>query len=311
MKPVQVTKWPTDQCDIHQENFDHIFAPLNDSGKQFFIKPFIAIQTEEQAKILIDAARFNYYKTQKIQDIPVYFLAADSTFFELLAAATDYFLYDHTLNNRIIARILDILDTTSVDRPTYTAFVSQKLKISPRKTVTEKYRAFNRIITPISDYLIIKKAPLKAWEYIAMSSTDDQQFYAQLIADLKPSLSNLLEFIENLTEINKLNAQNFAILKKELLTILEQYEEKNILYQIRHKIQEFRYPHLTKHRDKINELFAELDRPEQVNLQYDRSFEKKEITGFFRINRTKDIDAIANFFKEKNCKTLQNIIKKL
>ncbi len=311
MNPVLVTKWPINQSAIHHDNFDPVFELENRTDQQNFIKPFIAVKKKDMAEILIDAGRLSYYKTQKNSEIPVYFLAANSTFFELLTAATDYFLFDHTLNNRIIAKILNILETTSIDRQTYAAFVSKKLKIPPRKTVTEKYRAFNRIITPVSDYLISKKAPLKAWEYIAISPTDDQQFYAQLIADLKPSLGNFLEIIENLTETNKLNARNFAILKKELRTILEQDEKKNKLYQIRHKIQEFRYPLLTKHRDKINELFSELNRPEQINLQYDRSFEKKEITGFFRIDTANDIDAIADFFKEKNRKTLQKIIKKL
>jgi len=311
MNPVLVTNCQINQCTVHQSNFDSIFEFEDYPDQQSFIKPFIAVKKGDLAEILIDTTRLTYYKKLKHHQIPVYFLDTNCTFMELLSAATDYFLFDNSLNNRIIAKILILLENRAIDQKSYANFLSKKLKISPQKTETAKYRSFNQIIKPISDFLISKKAPLKGWEYMAEKEPEDQQFYARIIKALRPSLGNFLEISENLTEYQKLKPKYYAKLKAEIHSILENDDPNNKLQNIRNSIQLKRYPNLTQHRNTIDTLVSKLQLPKQLTLQYDRSFEKKELSGFFKLNSVADMDAVADFFNEHNRNILDKIIKKL
>ena len=299
---MQITSWPAHQCKIADDNFNQIFDLSESSHKDStFLKPLIARKNNDFAEILIgDIPTINYAQ------LPIYFIPEDYSQFQILQYITDYFLFDGELNNRIISNILNYIDKIESNEKDQKRYISTKLKISPRPKIVETYKKFSLIKNSITDFLIQKKAPLKVWEYLAKFSQEEQNFFFQLLTVTKPSMSNFLEIVENFSELQIIKA--FDLL--ELDTILNDDIDKK-LSRIREVVNRKRYPNLISHREEIVTLFDKIANPNNLNLQYDQSFEKKEIRGFFNISKIDDIESLKKFFSEKNINILKETLEKL
>ena len=300
---MQITSWPIQQCKIANDNFNQIFNIQKSINiNSTFIKPFIARKNGELAEILIG-------KIDSIQgiNIPIYFIPEESSQFQILQYVSDYFLFDAELNNSIISNLLNYVEKIDINETDKKIYISTKLKISLKPKVVELFKKFNFIDPLITDFLIMKKAPLKVWEYITNFDKTEQNFLIKLLKTTKPSMSNFLEIVENLSEYQLTNT-NLDV--SELEYILDD-DIDNKLSRIREFINIKRYPTLTSHRDEISKIFNQISKPNNMNLQYDQSFEKKEIRGSFTISKENDINDLKRFFSDKNIEIINKTLKKL
>lgn len=311
MKPMQITSWPIQKCKIAKNSFDNIFSYCEKTNSSsLFQKPFLAQKVKENIEIITDSIRFSQI-VQPIK-IPVYLIPDDISNFEILKLVLDYYLFDNELNPLVIAKILHHLDKNNIDGNLQKKFISQKLKISPKPKIVEKYKKYIHLEKNLTDFLIAKKAPLKAWDYVAEFSAEEQFFLTELICATKPSLGNFLEILENLSEVQKISKASLSDIYEQLNLIqILKSESKTKLVQIKEKIQLMRYPALTRHRQEIDALFTQITQPNNLNLQYDQNFEKREIRGFFSLTKETDFQALQKFFSSENSEKLSNILKKL
>ena len=299
---MQITSWPVHQCKIADDNFNQIFDYTKSVEKDStFLKPIIARKNNDIAEILIGDFTAAYQP-----QIPIYLIPENSSQFQILQYITDFFLFDGEINNRIISNILNYIDNIELDENHQKRYISKKLKISPKAKIVETYKKFRLIDNSIANFLIQKKAPLKIWEYIVDFSQQEQNFFVKLLATTKPSMSNFLEIVENLSELQKID--EFDITKLDII-LNDDIDTK--LTRIREIVNQKRYPNLISHKIKISELFNQISKPNNLKLQYDQSFEKKEIRGFFTISKDDEIENIKKFFSEKNIKIIKKTLEKL
>jgi len=278
---------------------------VSSKGNSTFIKPFLAKINKSKVEILIGD-----YSLIKDAFLPIYVIPDESTPFEILQHVTDYFLFDNELTNSIISNLLNYLEKMEIDETDRKRFISSKLKISSKSKIIETYKKFSLIDNTISEYLVRKKAPLKVWEYLTATNENCQLFLKQMIVITKPSLSNFLEVIENIVEYQKISDLSLDEIITEVENILED-ESEDKLPRIRENIQNKRYPTLTSHRKEVSEIFIKISKPNNLNLQFDPNFEKKEIRGFFTITKDEEIKNLQKFFSEVNIDNLKKTLKKL
>jgi hypothetical protein len=314
MKSMLITSWPIHNCEISKSNFDKLFL-LNEEpvACSAYVPPFLVKKRGDQAGILLNT---NYFQglSQKtdMAYLPVYIIPDNFSTMKQLEIVTDYYLQNKNLNYLIIANLLQYLDTIHDSEPEKQQYISQKLNISPKPKILEKYKKFTAIDSKLSRYLIQKKAPLKLWEQVTRYSASEQQLLLSIITETVPSLGNFLEIVENLLEL----AHIYSVMPGEILEnlkiseLLEQ-EESQKLPLIREKIMQLRYPNLTDHRKEIEGLFSALPKMNNLNLQYDRSLEKKELRGFFTITGEKDLQRLEIFFSAENRQKILDIITKI
>ena len=315
MKQMLISNWQINNITNSAENLDYIFQQNKKHQQNYtFIKPLIAQKNIEVAEILIGWNDYLHYRDdQKMEKIPIYFLPENCTKLQTLEYLIDYFLFDNELNNYIISEILYLFEKINISVRDFDNFISRKLKISTKPKIIEKYKKFRLIKSQILEFLLNKKAPLKLWEYLTEFSEDEQLFFIQLIKITKLSLSNFIEIVANLIEYQKISSVPFTKIFKILNidNILHDENIENKLQSIREIILLKRYPNLTQHSEEVKKTFSKINQPNNLNLQYDRTFEKKEIRGSFIIKNINDFEMLKKFFVDTNKTIIHKTLNKL
>ena len=207
-----------------------------------------------------------------------------------------------------LARELDVPET-DIDKN-----LMPVLRLKQEKGLAGHYLQLLMLSEKYCKYLIGKKAPAKTWLGLTRFDKTGRQQIEKII-DLNPTLSVFEEIIVNLFEI----AARETVSVSDLLADLNwdaalndgTLEAKDRLFKIRDLITRRRYPLLSAHRERIGELVKQLKLPENASLNYDKTFEKKELRISWRLNSAADIKRMRTFYSGKIIRLFQQLLDAL
>ena len=163
-------------------------------------------------------------------------------------------------------------------------------------------------------YLIDRRAPLKTWFFIGSLPTELHGFFEVLLQQTQPSLSVLQETAQYLEEIARRREIRAVELIEELQLIPVVNSHKAAgqkLAALRKTLYSTRYPQLSHHQQKIRAQADRIQLPGNSQIQYDDSFEKKEVrlTTIFR--STAELQRFAEQMTGEVYEQLQQLLRDL
>jgi len=213
-----------------------------------------------------------------------------------------------------VGRLLVLAEDQHISEDRITGRLLPALKITPNPKFIKQYRQITSLKEPVREYLILKNAPLKTWVLLADSSPADLKIVKNLLA-LRPTLSVLEELVVHLTEISKRDHSDFKTISAELN--LDQYwstdypEVRNSLPGIRTAVFLRRFPQLGAHKAMVDREIKRLEIPPNMQIDYDQTFEKKEINLFCRLKNNRDVDRLRDYLKDARIEEIRRLLDRL
>lgn len=213
-----------------------------------------------------------------------------------------------------VGRLLILAEDQHISEDRVTKRLLPALKITPNLKFIKQYRQITGLEEPVREYLILKNAPLKTWVLLADRSPADLKIVKKLLA-LRPTLSVLEELVVYLTEISKRDHSDFKTISGELN--LEQYwsadypEVRNSLSVIRTAVFLRRFPQLGAHKAMIDREIERLEIPPNMQIDYDQTFEKKEINLFCHLRNSCDVDRLRDYLKDARIEKIRRLLDRL
>ncbi|HCK99615.1 MAG TPA: hypothetical protein DHW42_05865 [Candidatus Marinimicrobia bacterium] len=246
--------------------------------------------------------------------IAAYSVCEDIDITELFIILIEVRLSDGGFSPVEVGRLLVLAEDQHISENRIAGRLLPALKITPNSKFIKQYRQITGLEEPVREYLILKKAPLKTWILLANISPADLKIVKNLLA-LRPTLSVLEELVVHLTEISKRDHSDFKTISSELN--LDQYwladypEVRNSLSAIRTAVFLRRFPQLGAHKAMIDQGIKRLGIPPNMQIDYDQTFEKKEINLFCRLRNSRDIESLCDYLKDARIEKIRRLLDRL
>lgn len=125
---------------------------------------------------------------------------------------------------------------------------------------------------------------------------------AHIIIPLAPSASITLELMESLHDILKRQKLSLNELNQTLSIeqVLNSHESNKIkLQDLRNIIYQHKYPTLTKHNNRLQNILNNIPLPKKASINWDKTLETKELSINIRVENNYDFNAFNDLIKEK------------
>ncbi len=244
---------------------------------------------------------------------PAYCIPSTESFDSVLEILIKNRLKKHSLLPLEIARIFRLALDNDVSEAKIVKTLFPLLHLAPKQEMIKRYLTLLTVTEIVADYLILKNATLKTWLQITQYPENDRNFIEDLI-QLQPTLSVLEEIVQFLYEIQKRDTISQSQLLEQL-TWSDFFRETDLspkarLQQLRSRVFEKRFPQLSGHRKKVDEMINDLGLPGNAEISYDETFEKRELNLRWRLSSGKDVDNMDRFSSEEKSRKIREILDK-
>jgi len=276
--------------------------------------PIIVIPLDEQYQIVYGFREFDHYQENEIAQIPAIVLPANYPLLDILRSILTVHCRYQALLPIDIARIIRFLHDNSRSYEEIQTALYPLLDRSRQAYSPTEYERLSDLPESLVRYLIDKRAPLKTWFFLGTRPTEFHGFFEMLLQQTQPSLSVLQEMAQNLQEIARRREISASQLIEDLQLIPTINNEKAAsqkLATLRKILYSARYPQLSHHQQKIRARAERIPLPGNSQIQYDESFERKEIrlTTIFR--SPADLERYAEQMTGKVYEQLRQLLRDL
>ncbi len=313
MNSLQIVQWKLQNCKQSIHNYDKLL-PISISKPSFFLlsRPIIGIQNNDKLEVIYGWNDVENFRNNNQKEIPAYILPDNMSFFELFEIIVTYFKNDNELNPIQISNLLSYIVSEIIDSKDLRKF-TQLLGISAKEEIAKKYLSIQNIHNDIIQYLIKKKTPIKTWFLFAGIKKSDEWFFIDFTSKMNPSLSIVNEVIINLQEsalrdkvalsdiLDKINTQQYFTIDEPI----------KLLPDLRKDIFKIRYLEIFNHITEVNDILHKIKTPNNIKLQFDKSFETKNIQTIINISSKQDLEKAIDFFSGQNTDQLKSLLEKL
>lgn len=185
------------------------------------------------------------------------------------------------------------------------------LGLHSHKNVYDEYRGFIRLPQPLIDFFVSKDTPISRTQVFQNLSEKGLEIAVELLERFSPGINVLDELVTNLHEISRREEQPVPATYAELNveSLLEEAGQPHIaLGEIRHKLQEYRYPVLSESNEKIDKLTSQLHLGEHATIHWDKRLENRGINVTYHWERLEDVDQSAQrLVKRENMEVFEEI----
>ncbi len=304
------------KCEISQREFDIFLSePENTKYPSLFINPSIIVEYHDNRFFVIYGFKtIEYYQKKNITTIPVFQINSEINKLKKFIILAEFHKQFRDFYPIELAYFVDLLLSKKLTKieiwDNFSTLLELPKNVMPLKNLIKiKY-----IPKPLTDYLINKNSPIKFYSDLVDLDVKVNEFLISLIELAKPSLSILKEIVTNLTEIGKLEDSNcYQIIIKLKLNILLNSDENssNKLSKIRNRLNECRYPVITKHKLELHKIIKSIKIPQGLKLVTDNNFENRQIRVEFLVKSDKDIQKYRDFFSGKEFEKLSGLLGKM
>ncbi len=321
MNSLKITNLKVKQCDLADRTFDIFFDEFQPSrylrniDQPYLICPVIAQETEQLFRIIYGFKIAEYCQQNNVEEIPAYVLPKSTSIINLLLLVAEYHRQRREFYPIEIMRFLRILIDSNISREEIIETAMPALGVAASEKLMGQYLSLGNISTKIINYLIHKNASLKTWLVFNNIQSEAQKIFSKLISKTKPSLSVFEEIVTNVKETAlRDNKSIIDIIKKLNLGGQLQnagYFPQRKLSEIRKIAFKARYPVISKHEENIKESISKIKMPPQVKVNWDKTFERKEIKVEFSINSIEDFKVCARFVSSEDFRKLKNVYEEI
>jgi len=294
---------------FEEENFrsERLFA------RNIFSAP-VFLQTDVDGyKVLYGFGEIRNLQKSKAPTVPAFVIPRSVSFASALNIVADFVLHSRPAWPVEVARCLAECQKQNVTTRKISDLFKKLTGSELTGALEERYLALNRCDPLLIQFLIEKKAPLKTWFLVTELPVASQIFAQKILTDSRPTLSIFEEISRYLLEIIRREATEPVQLVTELQKIVdtEAGSPSEKLEKLRMKLQERRFPHLTKHRQEVLDILEKIKLHPSLRIDYDKNFEDQSGNINARIKSADDLFKIREFFNGPALSQLKQLVEKL
>lgn len=248
------------------------------------------------------------------RQVPAWCFPKDTPVLEILIVLVKIKQQRRPLNPLEIARVFQFARDTKIGDPTIAESLLPAIGLPGDRGIVRQYCALLSIREPLGQYLIAKKAPLKTWRFIA-SNFHETQHYLEMLLPLRPTLSLFEELVTHLYEIGR----------REHLSLMEIFEQfrwqeqlstesrelKERIDALRRAVYRRRYPTLSTHHEKVLGRLASVVLPDNAELNFDDTFERKELRLVWSLSTPEDLKKMQKFYSPETLDKIRRLLDAL
>ena len=212
------------------------------------------------------------------------------------------------------ARIIHLACQSGMSDDDIVDQVFSLLHLKPDPALIADYRQMITLSKSMVRYLTDKHAPVKTWLNLVHRGLIGIPALDKFI-QLNPTLSIFEEITTSLFEISKRESIRLDSLFESLhwngIVEKADLEEKVRIRRIRDIILQRRFPKLSAHREQVEKVLKQIPLPENAKLNFDETFEKKEIQINWRLHTPADIERMHAFFNDETVRRLKILLNTL
>lgn len=232
------------------------------------------------------------------RQVPAWCFPENPPILEILIVLVKIKQQRRPLNPLEIARVFQFARDAEIEDPTIAESLLPVIGLPGDPGIVRQYCALLSIREPLGQYLIAKKAPLKTWRFIT-SNFSETQHYLEMLLPLRPTLSLFEELVTHLYEIGRREhlspLEIFEQFRWQEQLSTKSREPKERIEALRRAVYRRRYPTLSAHHEKVLERLASVALPENAELNFDDTFERKELRLEWSLSSSEDLKKMEKF----------------